>query len=116
MNAPISRDPFYFISFSIMAVLCLGGFVPTFFLRSQFFDDPLPVWMHIHGLLLSLWFLIAIAQSWLILNDKPAWHRQLGMAAAAVALSAIGGTCIYLDVLLLSRFLLVNLWCFPQMP
>ncbi len=88
MNAPVSRDPFYFISFTIMAILCLGGFVPTFFLRSQFFDDPLPVWMHIHGLLLSLWFLIAIAQSWLILNDKPAWHRQLGMAAAAVALSA----------------------------
>jgi uncharacterized membrane protein YozB (DUF420 family) len=88
MNAPASQDRFYFISFTVMAILCLGGFVPTFFLRPQFFDNPLPVWMNIHGAVLSLWFLIAVAQSWLILINKTAWHRQLGMAAAGIALSS----------------------------
>ncbi len=88
MNASASHDRFYFISFSVLAALCLGGFVPTFYLRSEFFDDSLPVWMNIHGVLLTLWFLIAIAQSWLILKNKQSWHRQLGIAAAVVALSA----------------------------
>ena len=87
MNASASRDRFYFISFIAMAVLCLGGFVPTFYLRPEFFDDPLPVWMNFHGVLMTLWYLIAITQSWLILKNKQSWHRQLGIAAAVVALS-----------------------------
>ena len=84
MNASASRDRFYFISFIAMAVLCLGGFVPTFYLRPEFFDDPLPVWMNFHGVLMTLWYLIAITQSWLILKNKQSWHRQLGIAAAVV--------------------------------
>ena len=60
---------------------------PLSILRPEFFDDPLPVWMNFHGVLMTLWYLIAITQSWLILKNKQSWHRQLGIAAAVVALS-----------------------------
>lgn len=88
MNPSNSADRFYFISIVTMAVLCLGGFVPTFFLRSSYFEDPLPPLLVIHGVLLTSWYLVAIAQSWLILKRKYGFHRQLGIAAAVIAVSA----------------------------
>ncbi len=96
----MSQDRFYFISFIVMAILCLGGFVPTFFLRSQFFDDPLPVWMHIHGALFTLWYFIAILQSWLILKNKQVLHRELGVVAVIIVISGFILTYVsvaYLD-------------------
>jgi FtsH-binding integral membrane protein len=71
-----------------MAILCLGGFVPSFFLRPRFFDDPLPVWMHFHGVLFTLWYFVAILQSWLILKNKRALHRELGVVSAFIVISA----------------------------
>ena len=88
MSAPMSHDRFYFFSFITMAVLCLGGFVPSFFLRAQFFDDPLPVWMTFHGVLFTLWYGIAILQSWLILKNKRALHRELGVILAIIVVSS----------------------------
>ena len=78
MSTPMSQDRFYFYSFIGMALLCLGGFVPSFFLRPQFFETPLPVWMHIHGALFTLWYFVAILQAWLILKNKHVLHRELG--------------------------------------
>ncbi len=100
MQTPKSQDRFYFISFIVMAVLRLGGFVPTFFLRSQFFDDPLPVWMHIHGALFTLWYFVAILQSWLILKNKQVLHRELGVVAVIIVISGFILTYVavaYLD-------------------
>ena len=71
-----------------MAVLCLGGFVPSFFLRPEFFAEPLPVWLNAHGVLMTSWYLIVITQAWLIINGKAKMHRQLGYTAAIVALCA----------------------------
>lgn len=87
MSTPMSQDRFYFYSFIAMAILCLGGFVPSFFLRPQFFADPLPVWMHIHGALFTLWYFVAIAQAWLILKNKQILHRELGFVAALIVIS-----------------------------
>ena len=85
MTTPTSEDRFYFFSFIGMAMLCLGGFVPSFFLRPQFFDDPLPVWMNIHGVLFTLWYPLAILQSWLILKNKRVLPRIPGVRAPARA-------------------------------
>ncbi len=87
MSTPMSQDRFYFYSFIAMTILCLGGFVPSFFLRPQFFAEPLPVWMHIHGVLFTLWYFVAIAQAWLILKNKQILHRELGVIAAMIVVS-----------------------------
>ena len=87
MSTPMSQDRFYFYSFIGMALLCLGGFVPSFFLRPQFFEAPLPVWMHIHGALFTLWYFVAILQAWLILKNKHVLHRELGVVAALIVIS-----------------------------
>ena len=88
MSTPTSQDRFYFFSFIGMAMLCLGGFVPSFFLRPQFFDDPLPIWMNFHGLLFTLWYFLAILQSWLILKNRRVLHRELGVISALIVISA----------------------------
>ena len=83
-----NRDLFYFYSFVVMAILCLGGFVPTFYLRPVYHTDPLPIWMHFHGVIYTLWYLIGIVQAWLILKNKRVLHQELGVVAAIVAFSA----------------------------
>ena len=88
MSTPMSQDRFYFFTFTVMAILCLGGFVPSFFLRPRFFEDPLPIWMNFHGVLFTLWYFIAILQSWLILKNKRALHRELGIIMAIIGLSS----------------------------
>ena len=88
MTTPMSQGRFYFFSFIVMAILCLGGFVPSFFLRPRFFDDPLPVWMNFHGVLFTLWYFVAIVQSWLILKNKRVLHRELGVVSALIVISA----------------------------
>ncbi len=87
MTTPMSQDRFYFFSFIVMAILCLGGFVPSFFLRPRFFDDPLPVWMNFHGVLFTLWYFAAILQAWLILKNRRVLHRELGIVSAFITIS-----------------------------
>lgn len=86
MTQPISQDRFYFHSFIVLAVLSLGGFVPSFFLRPD--DDPLPIWMDMHGVLFTLYFFVTILQSWLILKNKRVLHRELGVIALIIVTSA----------------------------
>ena len=44
--------------------------------------------MNFHGVLFTLWYLVAILQSWLILKNKRVLHRELGIVAALIAISA----------------------------
>ena len=83
-----AQDYFYFYSFAVMAILCLGGFVPTFYLRPFFHTEPLPIWMHFHGVIYTLWYLLGIAQAWLILQNKRKLHRELGVVASTIVISA----------------------------
>ncbi len=86
MTLQKSQDRFYFYSFIVLAILSLGGFVPSFYLRPD--DDPLPIWMNIHGVVFTLWYLVTILQSWLILKNKHVLHRELGVAALIIVISA----------------------------
>ena len=88
MTTPMPQDRFYFFSFIAMAILCLGGFVPSFYLRPRFFGDPLPVWINFHGVLFTLWYFVAILQSWPILKNKRVLHRELGVVAAFIVISS----------------------------
>ena len=73
---------------------------PDFFLRPQFLDDPLPVWMHIHGALFTRWYFVAILQSWLVLKKKLVLHRELGVVPVIIVISGFILTYVavaYLD-------------------
>ena len=56
--------------------------------------------MHIHGVLFTLWYFVAILQSWLILKNKQVLHRELGVVAVIIVISGFILTYVavaYLD-------------------
>ena len=67
----------------------LVGFTRSFYLQSWFDFPELPFHLYVHGVVLTVWFLIAGLQPWLIKTDNTAIHRKLGIAGVFVAVGAI---------------------------
>jgi hypothetical protein len=65
--------------------VCRRGVRASFFLRPVFTDRPLPLYLHLHGGVLTLWFALGLVQPALVAARRPALHRQLGVAGAVVA-------------------------------
>jgi hypothetical protein len=88
-----------------MALICgvtiLGGFTPSFFLRSTLMPGAFALHPTViaHGALFTTWVLLFVTQTALISANRRDLHRRLGLAGAAVAaaMAAVG-------VLLIARF------------
>lgn len=83
---------FYLLITILLFVVVLLGFGRTFFLR-PFFPQPghltmesLPTGIFMHGLFMTLWYVLLIAQSALVNVKKVHLHMKLGWALAAVAI------------------------------
>jgi hypothetical protein len=76
-----------------MALVVFVGFAPTYYLRPRFVPEPLPLYLHVHGLVFSAWIVLLAAQSMLIATRRTAMHRRLGwMGAVLGALVVVAGT------------------------
>lgn len=69
----------------LFLVLTFVGFAPTFFLRSLYTDQPLPIRFHIHGFFSASWVLIFLFQTFFIANGKITFHQRIGILGALVA-------------------------------
>lgn len=83
---------FYLLITILLFVVVLLGFGRTFFLR-PFFPQPghltmesLPTGIFMHGLFMTLWYVLLIAQSALVNVKKVHLHMKLGWALAVVAI------------------------------
>ncbi len=85
----MSRDGgdarFFLAVAAVNLLLVVLGFSPSFYFRDAHLQ-PLPTLFIAHGAVLSLWFLIAVAQPALIAGARRGAHRMLGIAGAAVAI------------------------------
>jgi len=61
-----------------MAAVALVGFARSYYLKGLFRTPALPLVVHAHALLMSAWFSVFIAQTWLIAAGRVAWHCRLG--------------------------------------
>lgn len=83
-----------FVGAAFVALLVvLAGFSRSFYLRPLFIDVPLPLLVHLHGLVMSSWIALFLAQCFLVVSRRVALHRQLGvfgvfLAAAVVVIGA----------------------------
>jgi len=69
-------------------------FGPTFFLRPWSgarhpLGGPFPVHLIIHGSVLSAWFLLFIAQTWLVAAHRVDLHRRLGVIGVGLAVAVV---------------------------
>jgi len=83
-----TRRLFEWLALGIAAVAFVG-FARTYYLKSVFGTRALPLVVHLHGLIMSTWIVVFIAQTWLIAAHRAAWHRRLGTGAAVLAVLII---------------------------
>jgi hypothetical protein len=72
-----------------MALVCAAtvivGFAPTYYLKGAFGGRPLPLLLHVHGLVFSSWIALFIAQTTLVAARRTDVHRRLGVAGGVIA-------------------------------
>ncbi|MGY6741177.1 MAG: hypothetical protein ACXIUQ_00465 [Cecembia sp.] len=99
-----SHSRFYFIITFVLLLFVLIGFTRTFYLR-PFFEQPerwqldkLPLVYVIHGIILTLWYILLVMQSAFVNIRKVSTHRKLGYAMMVLAvLVIVTGIQVVLD-------------------
>ncbi len=81
---------------AVLLAIVLLGFSPTFYLRAYLAtpDLPqgvgaLPVYLNLHGVILTAWFLLFFAQTALVASHRVDIHRRLGVATAVLAAAVV---------------------------
>ena len=75
------------------ALVVLIGFAPTYYIKPLIGGPALPsLWVHAHGVLMTLWVALFAAQVWLISSRQVRVHQRLGYTAIglAVLIVAVG--------------------------
>ena len=66
-------------------LIVFAGFARTFYLKILFGTRPLPFYLHLHGLVFTLWFVLFFAQARLVARHRVDLHRRLGVLGAVLA-------------------------------
>lgn len=89
------------ISIAIL-VIVIVGFSKSFIARSVFYKDSLPLYIHIHGLIMSAWFVLGPVQAYLIVSGRARYHRLLGWVGAVLA-AIVVALALVVNVALLAK-------------
>ena len=73
----------------ITLAVVLVGFARTYYLRVFFESGSLTPLVHLHGLVMTLWFGLLVAQVVLVARGKVALHRRVGAYGMAVAVAVL---------------------------
>ena len=72
-------------------LIVLAGFARTYYLKGFFGAPPLASWVvHAHGLLMTAWVALFVAQVWFISSRRVRLHQRLGYGGIALAVVIIG--------------------------
>ena len=66
-------------------LIVFAGFARTFYLKILFGTRPLPFYLHLHGLMFTLWFVLFFVQVRLVARHRVDLHRRLGVFGAVLA-------------------------------
>jgi hypothetical protein len=86
----------FFVAFgaSMLAVL-VAAFARSYFLRAPLGTPDLsgapglPLYLHVHGLMLTSWFVLFLVQAQLVSSGRVRTHRALGIAGVVLAIAII---------------------------
>jgi hypothetical protein len=82
----VRNDRFFYIGASLAVITAVFvGFAPTYYLKGYFHAAPLPLLVHVHGLVFTSWILLFLAQTSLIAGRRIDLHRRLGVGGAVLA-------------------------------
>jgi hypothetical protein len=76
---------FYGVACVAAFAAAFAGFARTYYLKLLFGTPALPWLVHLHGLLMTSWFVLFFTQTCLIAAHRVDWHRRLGVFGVALA-------------------------------
>ena len=76
---------FYFYALVCAALVVFAGFAQSYFLKTIFGTPPLYPLLHVHGLVMSAWFVLFGVQTLLIQAHRTDLHRRLGIIGVVLA-------------------------------
>jgi hypothetical protein len=88
-SGPSAVRAFFPVVSSLLLTGVFVGFAKTFFLRSQFDVPLIPAYLYVHGVVLTTWFVLVVAQTFLVAAHRTDLHRRLGVAAVVVGILII---------------------------
>jgi hypothetical protein len=81
--------PFYAWTAAAAALIAFAGFARTYYLKPWFDSPELPSLIHVHGVVMTLWVLLFVAQVVLVAKGRVDLHRRLGIAGAVLAVVVV---------------------------
>jgi hypothetical protein len=70
-------------------LVVLAGFARTYYLKLAFGTPPLSGLLHVHGLVMTAWFVLFMVQARLVAGGRTDLHRRLGAVGALLALAVL---------------------------
>jgi hypothetical protein len=86
---PSGHRGLYFYAVLGAAILVFAGFAQSYFLKGFFGTPPLYPLLHLHGLVMTSWFVLFGMQSLLIETHRVHLHRRLGISGAILAVTIL---------------------------
>ena len=86
------RLSYFTVMSGLLLLFVLVGFSRTFYLRPFGELPPLSGPLHVHGAVLTTWFVLLFGQALLVRSRKVRVHRRLGAAGAVVALGVVAAS------------------------
>jgi hypothetical protein len=82
------KDRRLYIWFAVfMPIIVLAGFARTYYLKGFFGNPPLPgLLVHLHGLVMTSWVVLFVAQVSLVATGRTRTHQRLGVFGAILAI------------------------------
>ena len=81
----VRPDRFYLWCAIVLSVIVVSGFARTYYLKFLFGTPSLPWLFHLHGLIMTAWVALFLAQVTLISAGRVDIHRRLGFAGGILA-------------------------------
>lgn len=90
-SAPVEarRVGYFTVMSGALLLAVLAGFSPSFYLRPFGELPPLSGPVHLHGAVLTVWFVLLFVQALLVRSNKVWLHRRLGLAGVVAAIGVV---------------------------
>lgn len=79
----------YFWAGVAAVLVVFAGFARTFYLKIAFGTPELPLLVHLHGLVMTSWFVLFVTQARLVAAGRTDLHRRLGVIGALLAVAVV---------------------------
>lgn len=76
----------YYIAAAVGSILIVfAGFARTYYLKGFFDSPPILELVHVHGIVMSLWFVVFLVQVALVASRRTDIHRKVGVGGTVLA-------------------------------